>query len=204
MELNDQEIIYLVLSFIFSFLLACIILFSKINCEFSSIVSIFCAVFFLTFYFYQPFLISLDRLKSYIIYYSIEEINFDIKYFLDWEYQIIGWAGTIFSNFILPFHINYVLSGYESFCDKLKDSFKRYIKEKKNYFIFLGLYGLITLIAQKTSDKKAEYTFETASFIYNALQIPDLFNALWYLGSFFPFLIGQLRVEFDIFKSDEY
>ena len=38
----------------------------------------------------------------------------------------------------------------------------------------------------------------------HALQIPDLFNALWYLGSFFPFLIGQLRVEFDIFKSDEY
>jgi len=207
MELNNNEIVYLMFSFLFSFFLTLILLLIKIDYKYSSFVSIFFAVFFLTFYFFQPFLLCIDRLQSYITYYSLEKPNLDIKDFLDWEFFLIGWAGVIFSNFILPFHKHYALSGYFSICEKLKDSFFRYLNDKAPYFIIVILYSIICYSIYRASDKDKEieeYSFGVANFILNALQLPDFFNALWYLGSYFPLLLCHLRVEFDCFKSGEY
>ena len=207
MKLDEIEEVYLFFTFLFSFCITCIILFSKIDCKHSSCISIFFAIFFLTFYFYQPFLLCLDRLKSYVNYYSLEKIDFDIAQFLDWEYKIIGWVGTGFSNFVLPFHKHYVLSGYWTICGKLKDAAKRYLKEKMGYLIIIVLYIAISYIIYRAKDKDKEvekYSSEAANFILNAIQLPGYFEALWYLGAYFPFLICQLRVEFDLLKSDAY
>ena len=207
MKLDDSEKAYLIFTFFFSFCLTCIILLIKIDCKHSSFISIFFTVFFLTFYFYQPFLLSLDRLKSFVNYYSLEKKDFDIHYFLDWEYNIIGWVGTVFSNFILPFHKHYVLSGYWTVCGKLKDSAKRLWKDKRRDLIIIVLYILISYIVYRAKDKDKEvkkYSSGAADFILNALQLPDYFEALWYLGAYFPLLICQLRVEFDLFKSEAY
>ena len=207
MKLDDCEKSYLIFTFLFSFCLTCIILLIKIDCKHCSFIAIFFAVFFLTFYFYQPFLLCLDRLKSFVNYYSLEKKDFDIDYFLDWEYFIIGWVGTIFSHFILPFHKHYVLSGYWTFCGKLKDSAQRWWKDKRRDLIIIVLYIAISYIVYRARDKDKEvkkYSSGAADFILNALQLPDYFEALWYLGAYFPFLICQLRIEFDLFKSDAY
>ena len=78
MNLSSTENIYLVISFIFSLVLACLLILVRINYKDSSISSIFFAVFFLTFYFYQPLLLIVDRLKAYTLYYSQEKPHFDI------------------------------------------------------------------------------------------------------------------------------
>jgi len=198
MELNKYEISYLIISFLFSLSLSCILILIKVDCKNATCISTILALFFLIFYFYQPFLLCIDRLKSYIIYYSLEKPNFDIEYFLDWEYNIIGWVGLGFSNFILPFHRNYIFSGYLDKGDRIKDSFKRWIKEKYGDLIIVLVDLLVSYIIEKEKHKKnklEEFSFELANYILNAFQIPEVFNALWYLGSFFPLLFGQMRIE---------
>ena len=116
MGLSSIENTYLILSFFFSLFLACILILIKVSWKDSSISSVFFAVFFLTFYFYQPLLLTIDRLKSYTLYYSLEKPHFDVEDFLEREYIIIGYVGTVFSNIILPIHRDITISGYDTIC----------------------------------------------------------------------------------------
>ena len=202
MTLNNCEISYLIVSFFFALFASFILILIKVDCKNASCVSIILAIFFLTFYFYQPFLLSIDRLKSYVTYYSLEKPNLDIEYFLDWEYTIIGWVGLVFSNFILPIHRNYVFSGYFYIGDKVKDSLLRWLKEQYVDIIIALADLLVSYIVANEKHKKnelEEFSFEFANYFLNAWQIPDFFKALWYLGSFFPLLFGRMKIETDCF-----
>lgn len=200
MELTSIEITYLVLSFIFAFLLACILILIKINWKESSISSIFFAVFFLTFYFYQPLILIVDRLKSYVLYYSEEKPHFEIEEFLEYEYIIIGYIGTAFSNFILPIHTDISISGYDTFCLRLWDAIKRFIKGKSVLVILLIAYIIFSYSLYKIKDNDEEIEKKSSEFIpflLNCLIIQDFFKAIWYLGAYFPLLICELRIELD-------
>lgn len=207
MGLNKYEYYYLIFCFIISFILACLLLLIRINFSESSCVSILFALFFLTFYFYQPFLICIDRLKSYVSYYSLEKPKFDISYFLKYEFQIIGWVGTGFSNFILPMHKDYILSGYGSRCGKVKDVICRLFKKWRFKIVLLLIYIIVSYILYRIKDKDKdieEKSIGLADFLKNCLILLDFFKALWYLGAFFPLLISQLKIECDSCKCPEY
>ena len=156
MGLSSIEKEYLIISFFFALILACILILIKINYKDSSIISIFFAVFFLTFYFYQPLLLLVDRLKSYTLYYSLEKPHFDIDDFLRIEYIIIGYIGTVFSNLILPIHTDFTLSGYDTFCKRFKDAIKRYIKKKIIFLIIAVVYIIVSFILYKARNNDEE------------------------------------------------
>ena len=76
----------------------------------------------------------------------------------------------------------YVFNSENDFLDSLRLDYRR-----NKYYEDYAL-GLIT-------DKEVEkYSSEAANFILNAIQLPGYFEALWYLGAYFPLLICQLRV----------
>ena len=205
MGLSSIEKEYLIISFFFALILACILILIKINYKDSSIISIFFAVFFLTFYFYQPLLLLVDRLKSYTLYYSLEKPHFDIDDFLRIEYIIIGYMGTVFSNLILPIHTDFTLSGYDTFCKRFKDAIKRYIKKKIIFLIIAMVYIIVSFILYKTRNNDEEIkkkSMEFIPFLLNCLIIIDFFKAIWLLGAYFPLLIGDLRLEMNSEQCD--
>ena len=209
MGLTKNESIYLILTFLFAFFLACILLLIKIKFKDSTFISIFFAMFFLTFYFFQPFLLCLDQLKAYTLYYSSEKPDLGIHSFMQWEFEIVGYTGTLFSNVILPIHTDYFISGYETRCQKFKDAIIRFFKKKQRiaYFVIFVLYVIISYITYlaKGKDKDIEEkSFGAAKFLLNCLVLLDFFKALWYLGAYFPLLINQLRIEWDTLKKTNY
>ena len=198
MNLSSVENIYLIISFIFSLVLACLLILVRIDYKESSISSIFFAVFFLTFYFYQPLLLIVDRLKAYTLYYSIEKPHFDIEDFLYNEYVIIGYIGTFFSNLVLPIHKDVTISGYDTLCARFLDAIKRYIKDNLIYLIVLAIYISISFILYRAKDNDEEIerkSIEFIPFLLNCLILKDFFKAIWYLGAYFPLLIQELIVE---------
>ena len=198
MNLSSTENIYLIISFIFSLVLACLLILVRINYKDSSISSIFFAVFFLTFYFYQPLLLIVDHLKAYTLYYSQEKPHFDIEDFLYNEYVIIGYIGTFFSNLILPIHKDVTISGYDTLCARFWDAIKRYIKDNVIYLIVLVIYISISFILYRARDNDEEIerkSIEFIPFLLNCLILKDFFKAIWYLGAYFPLLIQELIVE---------
>ena len=198
MNLSSTENIYLIISFIFSLVLTCLLILVRINYKDSSISSIFFAVFFLTFYFYQPLLLIVDRLKAYTLYYSQEKPHFDIEDFLYNEYVIIGYIGTFFSNLILPIHKDVTISGYDTLCARFWDAIKRYIKDNVIYLIVLVIYISISFILYRARDNDEEIerkSLELVPFLLNCLILKDFFKAIWYLGAYFPLLIQELIVE---------
>ena len=198
MGLSSIENTYLLLSFFFSLVLACILILIKVNYKESSISSIFFAIFFLTFYFYQPLLLIIDRLKSYTLYYSLEKPHFEIEDFLKNEYIIVGYIGTFFSNFILPIHTDITISGYDTFCKRFKDALVRYLKGKKIYLIIGVIYIILSFILYKVKDNDEEIekkSIEFIPFFLNCLIVKDFFKAIWLLGAYFPLFISDLRLE---------
>ena len=201
MGLSYFENYYLILSFIYAFLLACVLILIKVDWKKASISSVFFAVFFLTFYFYQPLLLIIDRLKSYTLYYSIEKPHFEIEDFLRNEYVIIGYVGTAFSNFVLPIHTDINISGYDTIRKRFVDAIKRYAKKKKWYLVIIVSYAILSFILYKIRDNDEEIekkSIELVPFLLNCLIIVDFFKTIWLLGAFFPILMGELRVELNI------
>ena len=187
MGLSTIEYTYLIISFVFSFLLACILILIKVDWKEFPICSVFFAVLFLSFYFYQPLLLIIDRLKSYTLYYSLEKPHFDIEDFLENEYVIIGYIGTAFSNFILPIHIDINISGYDTLRQRFWDAIKRFFK-KKIWFLFIAaIYIILSFILYKVKDNNEEIekkSKELPFFLLNCLIIKDFFKAIWLLFSF--------------------
>ena len=204
MEISRTELEYILISFFFALILACFLILIKINYKESSNSSIFFAVFFLTFYFYQPLLIILDRLKAYVLYYSDEVPHFAIEEFLKIEYVIIGYIGTFFSNVFLPIHKNVTISGYETFWERLKDALSRFRDKNFKYIVILVLYILLSYLLYLTNDKDQEIkktSKEFFSFLLNCIIVLDFFKAIWYLGAYLPLLFGELKIEYKLCQN---
>ena len=97
-KLNQVEKTYIIMCLIFSIIVSTCYIILKINFKNASIISIFFAWIFLICFIYQPFLISLDYVIGLHITNNNHIRNLEIDKFLTYEYKIVGWIGTFFSN----------------------------------------------------------------------------------------------------------
>ena len=204
-NLSSSEKYYLINCSAFSFTFSCILILYKINFRKSSVISIFFALFFLTCFFFQPFLLALDCVYANLFLYANEKRSMNIDQFLKWEYKFVCYVSSVFSILILPIHTDFLVSGYFTFREKMWDCIKRYLK-KQFFLIIIGLlYTLVSLILSllkgKHMIKKSKDFFD---FLLNLLIIPRFFSTCWYLGAYFPLLIGELKMEYKSWRSDNY
>ena len=146
-------------------------------------------------FFLQPFLISIDYIMAYYQKYKRPEDEF--KNYISYKvilyiYLIIGWSGTIVSDFIIPFCKNYYFSGYFTRGQKIKDCIIRWLKR---YLLLYLIYISYIIITYKFNNKEIINKFGNyTDFILNLLNIKGLFSVLFYISNYFPVFISQSRI----------
>ena len=146
-------------------------------------------------FFLQPFLISIDYIMAYYQKYKSPEDEF--KNYISYKvilyiYLIIGWSGTIVSDFIIPFCKNYYFSGYFTKGQKIKDCIIRWLKR---YLLLYLIYISYIIITYKYNNKEIINKFGNyTDFILNLLNIKGLFSVLFYISNYFPVFISQSRI----------
>ena len=153
------------------------------------------SIFITSIYFLQPFLISIDYIIAYFQKYKDCENtfkNFSSYKVILYIYMIIGWSGTIFSDFIIPFCKNFYYSGYFTKSQIIKDCIYRWLKK---YLLIYLIYISYIIVTYKFRNKELINKFGNyADFILNILNIKGLFSVLFYISNYFELFIGQLRI----------
>ena len=194
-KLNQVEKTYIIMCLIFSIIVSTCYIIVKINFKNASIISIFFAWIFLICFIYQPFLISLDYVIGLHITNNNHIRNLEIDKFLTYEYKIVGWIGTFFSNIVLPIYKDYILSGYFTTHQKLCDAIKRRLKKIGIILIILVVYVIFGLILFIIKGKNGYIIAkEFLNLILDCLIIPNFFKALWYIGAYYPLFIVKYEI----------
>ena len=175
-----------------------IYIFFHINKENCYSILIIYSIFITSLFFLQPFLISIDYIIAYYQKYKNPEDEF--KNYISYKvilyiYIIIGWSGTIFSDFIIPFCKNYYFSGYFTKGQKIKDCIIRWLKK---YLLLYLIYISYIIVTYKLNNKEIINKFGSyTDFILNLLNIKGLFSVLFYISNYFPIFISQIRIHLD-------
>lgn len=202
---NGGELFYLLASLIFSIIISLRLIIYKINFKNSSNISIIFALFFLVCYIFQPFLLALDYSYSLFFSYNNEVRNMKIDTFLKYEYKIVGWIGATFSNVILPLSKDYILSGYFTVGKKICDSIKRLFIKVGILLIVFAIFLILSITFFIIKGGGVYYgTKNLLDFILNILIIPGFLKSFFYLGSYFILLKDELRMEWNICRSENY
>ena len=167
----------------------------KVNLKKATIISILFVFIFLTSFIYQPFLLALDHTIGIYITAKNHQRNLQLDKILLYEYKIVGWISTFFSTIFLPIYKDYYLSGYFTFDKKLCDAIKRRLKKVGILGILFGIYvslSFILFIIKGFQGYKIAKNF--LKFILNCLILPNYCKTLWYLGTFYPLLIAELKL----------
>lgn len=95
----------------------------------------------------------------------------------------------------MSFQRHYILSGYFSACDKIKDSVYRFFKNNCHILFVLKFYIIIPYISYRINDINKnieEKAFGAVEVVLNHLILPDYLKDLsyFYLWAYLPFLTG--------------
>ena len=193
MSLDSKLLNFIGWNYFVIFIFSCIYIFVKRNKHNSYSILIIYSIFITSIYFVQPFIISIDYIIAYYIKYkNITDFKNSISYkVILYIYLIIGWAGTIFSDFIIPFCKNYYFSGYFTKSQKIKDCIFRWLKK---YLLLYLIYVSYIIVTYKFRSKEIINKFGNyADFILNILNIKGLFSVLFYFANYFPIFVNQVR-----------
>lgn len=202
-KLDSRILNFLGWNYLVIFILSSLYIFFHVNKKNCYFIVIFYSTFITSIYFLQPFLISIDYIIAYFQKYKDCEGKFEdfVSYkVIKYIYLIIGWAGTIFSDFIIPFCKNYYYSGYFTKKQKVKDCIFRWIKKKLLLYLIYISYIIVTY---KYRNKEIINKFGNyADFILNILNIKGLFSVLFYFANYLEIFIAQHRIQEDNSFSD--
>ena len=202
-SLDSRILNFLGWNYLVIFILSSLYIFFHVNKKNYYFIVIFYSTFITSIYFLQPFLISIDYIIAYFQKYKDCEGKFEdfVSYkVIKYIYLIIGWAGTIFSDFIIPFCKNYYYSGYFTKKQKVKDCIFRWIKKKLLLYLIYISYIIVTY---KYRNKEIINKFGNyADFILNILNIKGLFSVLFYFANYLEIFIAQHRIQEDNSFSD--
>ena len=202
-KLDSRILNFLGWNYLVIFILSSLYIFFHVNKKNYYFIVIFYSTFITSIYFLQPFLISIDYIIAYFQKYKDCEGKFEdfVSYkVIKYIYLIIGWAGTIFSDFIIPFCKNYYYSGYFTKKQKVKDCIFRWIKKKLLLYLIYISYIIVTY---KYRNKEIINKFGNyADFILNILNIKGLFSVLFYFANYLEIFIAQHRIQEDNSFSD--